>query len=147
MEKSLPRNPLKPLGLNPDGSEIVDDTPMQIGLRGPVKSAEMKLKEMLARELEKQKRPNESELDGFDFELEDETPQLHHSVDINPMSANEIRREYREQQIRKKQKAAKHAAAEGAEGSSNSPKQPAKTKPKQSASENSTEGADDQEKG
>lgn len=148
-KKELPRSNLFAFGLNSDGSEIVDTTTVNIGLRGPIKSAEMKLKEMLERELEKQNRPNETELDSYDFELEDESPNtmLHKSVEINPMSANEIRREYREQQIRKKQKQStvdeipvdrKSAKTDHAERVATS---------KNSARANATEGAESEEEG
>lgn len=147
-EEKLPRNPLVPLGLNPDGSEIVDTTPVYVGLRGPVKSAEMKLKEMLQRELEKNARRDETELDGYDFDLEDESIMLHPSVEVNPPSAREIRKEYREQQKRKQEKASKKDAAEDAEGPTASPQRPAtsaKSVSKDSARGNATEGAESEE--
>lgn len=146
-EKILPANKLVPLGLNPDGSEIVDTTPMMIGLRGPVKSAEVKLKEMMDRELERRARREETELDGYDFDLPDESIMLHPSVEVNPMSAKDIRKAYREQQQLKKQKAANNAAAEGAKGPAASPKQPANGNKasKDSARDNATEGAESAE--
>lgn len=147
-KEKLPNNPLVNLGLNKDGSEVVDTTPVLVGLRGPIKSAEMKLKEMLRNELAKNARRDETELDGYDFDLEEEDIMLHPSVEVNPPSARELRKEYREQQIRKKQKAANNAAAEVAKGPPASPQRPAtsnKPQSKDSARDNATEGAESSE--
>lgn len=127
-EKSLPKNSLVGMGLNDDGSEIVDTTVRSVGLRGPIKSAEQKLKEMMDRELERRARREEQVIDSYDFELEDDSVMLHGSVEVNPPSARELREAYREQKQFAKQKAARYAAAEETEGPTGGPQSTAKSK-------------------
>lgn len=148
-EIKLSRNPLVALGLNKDGSEVVDTTVRSVSLgRFMVKSADQKLKEMLDRELAKAKRADETVLDAYDFELEDDSPNvmLHHSVEVNPLSKREIVKEYHEQKKRKK--AAKDAAAESAKGPSGGPASLGNgksTNGKDSARGSATEGAESSE--
>lgn len=89
------------LKLNSDGSEIVDTTKLSVGLTFRGKSAEQKLKEMLQRELERARELEETNLDDFDFELPDDSPQLHNSVVINPISKAELTHELKKQKQKK----------------------------------------------
>jgi hypothetical protein len=76
-------------GLSKDGSEIVDQTKLSVPLQR-YKSAEMKLKEMLDRELAKANQPEESNLDALDFDLPEETPMYHPMVNTKPLSKAQV---------------------------------------------------------
>lgn len=76
-------------GLNPDGSEKVDTTKMSVPLQR-YKSADQKLKEMLDRELARAREPEESNLDALDFDLPEEEPIIHHSVNTKPLSKAQV---------------------------------------------------------
>lgn len=91
----------KHLGLLKDGSEVVDSTPMAVPIGLHHKSADMKLKEMLARELERDRLPEETNLDDLDFDLPDDTPRVHQSVQTNFKSKREILDELRESKLQK----------------------------------------------
>jgi len=110
MQKQVKIIPIKfNLGLNPDGSEIIDKTVLTVALGSqPSMSADQKLKQMLQRELAKDRDPNETNLDAYDFELPNDEIPLHPSVEINPSSARSIKEQYakvrNEQKQQQKQK-------------------------------------------
>lgn len=133
--------------LNPDGSEILDLTPISVDLRVGYLSADMKLKQMLQRELEKDREPDETNLDDYDFELPDDTPQIHPSVQKNPQSKREILNVIKESKQKQKQ-----SEKELDESEDLVSKQPKGASPKhnekntsKSANKVPTEGADENE--
>lgn len=91
------------MGLNPDGSERHDPTPLSVPIRGFGLSADQKLKQMLQRELERDREAEETNLDDFDFTLPDDIPAYHPSVLENPVPASQFKEIVREQRKQSKQ--------------------------------------------
>lgn len=138
-------------GLNPDGSEVIDPTVMVVPLdmlKHP--SADMKLKQMLDRELERRNRPDETNLDSVDFDIESDEVTLHPLVKTDFYTKQEVLDA--EKQRRKKawlakqtdgkdsavRKSAQTDRAKRVEGDTS-------TKSKKPASEAPTEGAGSQD--
>lgn len=90
--------------LNPDGSEKLDLTPMSIPIRSFGLSADQKLKQMLKRELERDRERDETNLDALDFELPNDGPTLHRSVETDFYTAQQAKAAYREFKIKQSKK-------------------------------------------
>lgn len=112
------------MGLNPDGSEKINTEKAVIPLKRFGLSADQKLKQMLARELAKDRMRDETMLDDHDFDLPDEdSPPIHFSVDQNPISAREIKERINEQRKLQQEKSKQTGDGEPVD------RKPAKTGP------------------
>lgn len=101
------------LGLDDQGREIVNTQKMSVTLRVGL-SAEQKLKEMLARELARDKEDDEYNIDDYDFELPNEEVMLHTSVRTDGITKKDIYESIKEQ--KKAAAAAKKSAGEDSAG-------------------------------
>lgn len=135
------------LGLNKDGSEIVDKETKVKSLDGErVIGAHERLHQMLEAMLEKErmKDPNywETNEDDFDFELPDESVQLDPRV-LNPLDKRSIR-EFKKQKPSQKNTSGKDSA--GSKSAQSDAAQQLESDNKSSASESSRQTAADDKK-
>lgn len=132
-----------------DYSKVNKLVPQKVG--NSTMTADQKLRQMLQRELERMRAPDESFMDYYDFDVpNDQAPELHRAVDTDVVSGSYIRKVYTDgkkwkQEQKSKQtddgdsisrKSAKTDRAERVDHDKN--------KPKSASSKNSAAGADEE---